>query len=1188
MKRKLLLAALCVVGAIGGGNSLMAQTDVTSQYLTNADFDTNPNVTSSGVSTEATTFYANGTTIVYNVDGWTAAASVPNNAAFGGTFTYGSSGTNNGVSNIGVDKFGKNSGAALGLSSGWGNYPKYTQEVTLPAGNYKLTLDAINRADTKTINKNYFGWEPEGGDAVYSTQTSFEQNVWYTISVEFTLENTTKGKISVGLVGGTAGSASTGKLFVDNVKIFKMDADPVATIANPIDYSDLINQTKWSVKQDDNTTPTTSSALVTNITSGDWTGRYVERYRGAAGHYGKALYQTISVPAGVYQVQAACMSSSANNVDAAAGKKDGDLNVAYFYANSEELTYALSDKKGYFRKHIVTLDSDGTIEFGINTKVVGANWNAIGCATLVKVANNYDDYIADLLSVQIDQLESLQSTATNLLADGTYINVVGDERTELTAQSIAIPTENTVAAYETTIDAVQAAIEAFTAAKSNYDALVAEIVKAKALGIATETADSYAATASSTAATALTSTQNLKVAEYNYVTTTYQYGVTLGEWTSEATNTAAADFDNEHWSGESKKYKNQKDDWGNPKQGYAAENWSIKFNQDVALPAGNYVFKVAGRQASGDKVVTSLVVKNGEDVLGSVSDFPRSNSSRGINKSGATAFEGDNANFANDGKGYGWEWRYVKFSLAKDATVNIAIESVATAASQWVSFGDYTVQTDNEANISLIAYNVALASAQTVIADAVYTNVTGSEKTTLQAAIAADGTLDKTSKDAIDAATATLNNAKTTFTGAKAAYDAYVAAKAKEYEDNLPYASATKFAVITTAQGAADATSATDATNKTNAILSAYRKYVESNALAERVYGAVNKTDLIKDPNFANVTIEGTKAGGWTFDQTGGNANINSNESFTDGDNSSNYNYFDYYNGSNNNQHVHQVIENLAPGRYILSATGRGHANFNGNLKLYAGNKSVNIPAIGNTGGTFDRGWNDVTLAFDQTETSNVTIGAKTDNGKKEWWGVTRFRLVKIADIKKSSAHLEGYKTFYNADLNYEADGSTEVYIAAAPEKGYVSLTKMEADRVVIPAGTPVILKTSNTTDYKITLTPTTASSSNDFSANVLKVAETAGAIDGAYILAYTTADGLGFYNYTGSLDAGDVYLTAAAGSGSNVRLSIVADGETTGIAGVDAEAGKDTEAIYNMAGQRVDGSYKGIVIKNGKKYMIK
>ena len=41
MKRKLLLAAVLVAASvIGGGNSLFAQTDVTSTYLKNAGFDT--------------------------------------------------------------------------------------------------------------------------------------------------------------------------------------------------------------------------------------------------------------------------------------------------------------------------------------------------------------------------------------------------------------------------------------------------------------------------------------------------------------------------------------------------------------------------------------------------------------------------------------------------------------------------------------------------------------------------------------------------------------------------------------------------------------------------------------------------------------------------------------------------------------------------------------------------------------------------------------------------------------------------------------------------------------------------------------------------------------------------------------------------------------------------------------------
>ena len=47
------------------------------------------------------------------------------------------------------------------------------------------------------------------------------------------------------------------------------------------------------------------------------------------------------------------------------------------------------------------------------------------------------------------------------------------------------------------------------------------------------------------------------------------------------------------------------------------------------------------------------------------------------------------------------------------------------------------------------------------------------------------------------------------------------------------------------------------------------------------------------------------------------------------------------------------------------------------------------------------------------------------------------------------------------------------------------------------------------------------------------------------------------------------------------------AEGPTTGIAGVKAAVKADS-AIYNLAGQKVDKSYKGIVIMNGKKVVLK
>ncbi len=61
-------------------------------------------------------------------------------------------------------------------------------------------------------------------------------------------------------------------------------------------------------------------------------------------------------------------------------------------------------------------------------------------------------------------------------------------------------------------------------------------------------------------------------------------------------------------------------------------------------------------------------------------------------------------------------------------------------------------------------------------------------------------------------------------------------------------------------------------------------------------------------------------------------------------------------------------------------------------------------------------------------------------------------------------------------------------------------------------------------------------------------------------------------------------YLKTAAGT-TPARLNVKLDNGTTGIESVPAESPADSAApAYNLNGQRVSGSYKGIVIKNGKK----
>ena len=68
-------------------------------------------------------------------------------------------------------------------------------------------------------------------------------------------------------------------------------------------------------------------------------------------------------------------------------------------------------------------------------------------------------------------------------------------------------------------------------------------------------------------------------------------------------------------------------------------------------------------------------------------------------------------------------------------------------------------------------------------------------------------------------------------------------------------------------------------------------------------------------------------------------------------------------------------------------------------------------------------------------------------------------------------------------------------------------------------------------------------------------------------------------------------YLHYTGGSSLAPQLSIIVDGdETTGINALDSRLSTLDKAQprYNMAGQRVSDSYKGIVIVNGKKYVVR
>lgn len=87
--------------------------------------------------------------------------------------------------------------------------------------------------------------------------------------------------------------------------------------------------------------------------------------------------------------------------------------------------------------------------------------------------------------------------------------------------------------------------------------------------------------------------------------------------------------------------------------------------------------------------------------------------------------------------------------------------------------------------------------------------------------------------------------------------------------------------------------------------------------------------------------------------------------------------------------------------------------------------------------------------------------------------------------------------------------------------------------------------------------------------------------------------DKVGFYRFTGYVLPSYVAWIPISEVPSNAHLAMVFDGEyeftnPTGINDVADQVANPSAPVYNLSGQRVGSSYRGMVIKNGRKYIAK
>lgn len=83
--------------------------------------------------------------------------------------------------------------------------------------------------------------------------------------------------------------------------------------------------------------------------------------------------------------------------------------------------------------------------------------------------------------------------------------------------------------------------------------------------------------------------------------------------------------------------------------------------------------------------------------------------------------------------------------------------------------------------------------------------------------------------------------------------------------------------------------------------------------------------------------------------------------------------------------------------------------------------------------------------------------------------------------------------------------------------------------------------------------------------------------------------NGMRAYFYFPNWNAENNNAAASQNNDTNAKIHVaVLAASTTGISNISAEEASKQAEVYNLSGQRVDASYKGIVVRNGRKYLRK
>ncbi|MBP5380872.1 MAG: dockerin type I repeat-containing protein [Bacteroidaceae bacterium] len=194
-----LFSAALTFAALFTVHSVHAQTDVTSTYLTNADFEGSYSVYSNPSSDRAI-YQPNGWTITYTNGDGNDMTSLNSNCTQWSNFS-GLHQPTNGGNNVYWIRFRWGANESLTLS----------QTVSLPAGTYRFSADAFRAETTGNATLSIAG----------ESISIDSRNTWANYAIVFTLTQTTSVTLAYNFTQG--GAAAQSRAGVDNFKLEKFD-----------------------------------------------------------------------------------------------------------------------------------------------------------------------------------------------------------------------------------------------------------------------------------------------------------------------------------------------------------------------------------------------------------------------------------------------------------------------------------------------------------------------------------------------------------------------------------------------------------------------------------------------------------------------------------------------------------------------------------------------------------------------------------------------------------------------------------------------------------------------------------------------------------------------------------------------------------------------------------------------------